>query len=61
MREFEGIDKALTRIKGELANNAENLTDIDEHITREQKSLQKLKLVQISEFMKREPKGSLQT
>ena len=61
MREFEGIDKALTRIKGELANNAENLTDIDEHITREQKSLQKLKLVPISEFMKREPKGSLQT
>ena len=39
MREFKGIDKALTRIKGELANNVGKLTDIDEHITREQKKL----------------------
>ena len=39
MREFEGIDKALTRIKGELANNTGKLTEIDKHITREQKKL----------------------
>ena len=36
MREFLGIDKALTRIKGELENNAGKLTEIDEHIEREQ-------------------------
>ena len=36
MREFEGIDKALTRIQGELANNAGKLTAIDAHIAREQ-------------------------
>ena len=39
MREFEGIDKALTRIQGELANNAGKLTEIDAHITREQGKL----------------------
>ena len=39
MREFEGLDKALTRIQGELANNAGKLTEIDAHITREQKKL----------------------
>ena len=39
MREFEGIDKALTRIKGELANNAGKLTEIDAHIAREQGKL----------------------
>ena len=39
MREFLGIDKALTRIQGELANNAGKLTEIDAHITREQKKL----------------------
>ena len=39
MREFEGIDKALTRIQGELANNVGKLTEIDKHITREQKKL----------------------
>ena len=38
MREFLGIDKALTRIQGELANNAGKLTEIDKHITREQKN-----------------------
>ena len=36
MREFEGIDKALTRIQGELANNAGKLTALDEHLKREQ-------------------------
>ena len=39
MREFDGIDKALTRIQGELANNAGKLTEIDGHITREQGKL----------------------
>ena len=39
MREFEGIDKALTRIQGELANNAGKLTELDEHLKREQGKL----------------------
>ena len=39
MREFEGIDKALTRIQGELANNAGKLTQLDEHLKREQGKL----------------------
>ena len=39
MREFLGIDKALTRIKGELENNAGKLTEIDEHIAREERKL----------------------
>ena len=43
MREFEGLDKALTRIQGELANNAGKLTEIDAHITREQKKLAEIK------------------
>ena len=40
MREFEGIDKALTRIQGELSNNAGKLTEIDAHISREQGKLE---------------------
>ena len=39
MREFEGIDKALTRIQGELANNAGKLTELDEHLKKKQKKL----------------------
>ena len=39
MREFLGIDKALTRIQGELANNAGKLTEIDAHIARKQGKL----------------------
>ena len=39
MREFLGIDKALQRIQGELKNNVGKLTEIDEHITREQGKL----------------------
>jgi len=31
MREFLGIDKALTRIKGELQNNAAKLSELDKH------------------------------
>ena len=42
MREFEGIDKALTRIQGELANNAGKLTEIDAHISREQGKLEEI-------------------
>ena len=42
MREFLGIDKALTRIQGELANNAGKLTEIDAHIAREQEKLVKI-------------------
>ena len=39
MREFEGIDKALQRIQGELKNNVGKLTEIDEHLERERKKL----------------------
>ena len=39
MREFLGIDKALTRIQGELTNNVGKLTEIDAHITRENNKL----------------------
>ena len=35
MREFLGIDKALTRISGELQNNASKLTEIDKHLKKE--------------------------
>ena len=42
MREFLGIDKALTRIQGELANNAGKLTEIDAHIAREQEKIAKI-------------------
>ena len=35
MREFLGIDKALTRISGELTNNTSKLTEIDEHLKKE--------------------------
>ena len=34
MREFLGIDTALTRIKGELSNNASKLTEIDKQRQR---------------------------
>ena len=42
MREFLGIDKALTRIQGELANNAGKLTEIDAHLAREQGKLEEI-------------------
>ena len=32
MREFLGIDKALTRIKGELQNNTSKLSEVDEQV-----------------------------
>ena len=43
MREFLGIDKALTRIRGELANNVGKLTEIDAHITRENNKLAEIR------------------
>ena len=43
MREFDGIDKALTRIQGELANNAGKLTELEEHLKREQGKLAEIK------------------
>ena len=43
MREFLGIDKALTRISGELANNVSKLTEIDEHLKREHTKLDEIK------------------
>ena len=42
IREFLGIDKALTRIKGELTNNVGKLTEIDEHLEREKKKLKEI-------------------
>ena len=43
LREFLGIDKALTRIKGELVNNVGKLTEIDEHLEREKTKLAEIK------------------
>lgn len=42
MREFLGIDKALTRITGELKNNVSKLTEIDEHLEKEHKKLDEI-------------------
>lgn len=39
MREFLGIDIALTRIKGELEKNASKLSEIDEHLKKERDKL----------------------
>ena len=39
MREFLGINKALQRISGELANNTAKISEIDEHIERENEKL----------------------
>ena len=39
MREFLGIDKALTRITRELKNNVSKLTEIEEHLEKEHKKL----------------------
>ena len=35
IREFLGIDKALTRIKGELQNNASKLKEINNRLKKE--------------------------
>ena len=38
-REIRGLDKALQTIRGELVNNLAKLTELDNHITREQNKL----------------------
>ena len=43
MREMLGLDKALQRVQGELANNLGKLTSIKEHIEREQQKLRDVK------------------
>ena len=42
MRKFLGIDKDLQSIQGELLNNTSKLTEIDKHIKRDTKKLQKV-------------------
>ena len=39
LREIRGLDKALQTIRGELVNNLAKLTELDNHITREQNKL----------------------
>ena len=39
MRELLGLDKALQRIQGELANNVAKLGELDEHVEHENKKL----------------------
>ena len=40
LRELQGLDKALQRIRGELVNNLAKLTDIDKDIAKEKQKLQ---------------------
>ena len=42
MREFLGIDKALQRIKGEIANNTGKISEIGNHIQREHDKLKEV-------------------
>ena len=42
MRKFLGIDKDLQSIQCELLNNTSKLTEIDKHIKRDTKKLQKV-------------------
>ena len=39
LRELRGLNKALQTIRGELVNNLAKLTELDNHITREQNKL----------------------
>ena len=39
LREIRGLDKALQTIRGELVNNLAKLTELNNHITREQNKL----------------------
>ena len=39
LRELRGLNKVLQTIRGELVNNLAKLTELDNHITREQKKL----------------------
>ena len=43
MREMLGLDKALQRVQGELANNIGKLTLLEEHIEREEQKLKDIK------------------
>ena len=43
MREFLGINKALTRISGELTNNMSKLTEVDGHLKWEHTKLGEIK------------------
>ena len=43
MREMLGLDKALQRVQGELANNLGKLTLINEHVEREEQKLKDIK------------------
>jgi len=43
MREFNGTDRALTRIKGELQKNAGKLSDIDKHLKKEYDKLEEIR------------------
>jgi len=42
MREFLGIDKALTQIKGELQNNAAKLSELNKHLEKEHNKLKEI-------------------
>ena len=42
MREFLGIDKALQSIQGELVNNTSKLTETDNRIKRDTKTLEEV-------------------
>ncbi len=39
LRELQGLDKALQRIRGELVNNLAKLTELDDHIALEKRKL----------------------
>ena len=57
MRELLGLDKALQRIQGELANNMGKLTDLDKHIGRENRKLEEVEndpAINDKEALKRE-------
>ena len=57
MRELLGLDKALQRIQGELANNSGKLTDLDKHIGRENRKLEEVEndpAINDKEALKRE-------
>ena len=42
MQEFLGIDKAIQSIQGELLSNTSKLTEINKHIKRDTKKLEKV-------------------
>jgi len=42
LREIRGLDKALQSIRGELTNNLAKLTELDDHINKEQSKLDRI-------------------